>query len=736
MKDIPINFKVNISMMNSLIDVWISDVNVVDVQYAYYLYYYPNQKVAKKAVVETKYMDSTKYQFSVNESGYYYVKCFVKYKETKYIKDSDTVLYINNEIRNEFENLINNKLETKNTVNESIDYFKVPRPHNDFCLISSKQQVENLNDFNKRCKNNGFETKKLSTEHWNTENILVYDASELQDGFNNNFIFSGYAWYNNNFVFGQSTIDQKTSPSMLYDCVGNFSLLNVESNQIKITTDYFGYSKVFYYKDNDLLIVSNRYHLLLVVLNYLNIRCELDEEIVLVTFASNVTLLRQTFTDNLTVKNTFMLNLCNEIVINEYGWEFIKRPINSVLNSSEEFDSEYYSSLLNEGKNDIINNIQAISNSKLFKDIFVDLSGGKDSRVNYAALTNIPNSKEIFTIWSYEHEPGDLEIAIGINNIFNFDYYTKGDTWYKNNTLDYIKKKRSYFCGYHYLWYLEEKHSYNLDKIRVTGESFESLSIRYYSDTVINLGLENVDVEKLVEEYSTLLSKQAVIDYSSVSSIFKKYLLNSITNIPSETHLEAFDNLFLFYRGGTHAGNLDRIYYSSAHCMPLQSKSLLQAKKLWINNFKENKIIYDLIDLLNPLISCLPFNSDKTNEAKKRTFDTLQFSDIRFKSCNIKLDQSDEKWKQAKDEYDLNTTVIINKDEENILEDLSDIPTIVYENCLLGLQKLSKYRNGKYKEKLCLPLYYYIKAELSNNDEIRILHNKISSILDCINLID
>lgn len=397
---------------------------------------------------------------------------------------------------------------------------------------------------------------------------------------NNNYIFSGYVWHDNDFIFGQSTIGEGINASTLYDCIGNFSLLNVENSQIKITTDYFGYSKVFYYESDDMLIVTNRYHLLLVILNYLKINCELDEDVVMVTFASNVTLLRQTFIDNLTVKNTYMLNLCDEIVVDESGWKFVKRSINSVLGSNQEFNPEYYAKLLDDAKNDIINNIQAVYNSHLFKDIVVDLSGGKDSRVNYAALTNIPKAREIFTIRSDVHEPKDLEIAIGINNIFNFNYYCNGETWYKNNTLDYIRKKRSYFCGYHYLWYLEEKHAYNLNKIRITGESFESLIVRYYSDTIRNLGLEDSTNEKLVEEYSTLLSKQAVINYSGVSSIFKKFLLNSIDNIPSETSSEAFDNLFLFYRGATHAGNLDRMYYSSAHCMPLQSKSLLIAKTM------------------------------------------------------------------------------------------------------------------------------------------------------------
>lgn len=221
----------------------------------------------------------------------------------------------------------------------------------------------------------------------------------------------------------------------------------------------------------------------------------------MVNFASNVTLLRQTFTDKLTIEDTYMLNLCYEIIIDKTDWHFSKRPIYEILDSKYTFEEEIYQNMLREGKDDIIKNILSVYNSNLFKDIVVDLSGGKDGRTNYGALTNIKEAKKMFTIQSSKPEPKDLETAVGINNIFNFDYYTSGNIYYQNSILDYIEKKRRYFCGYHYLWYIETKHCYNLNKMRITGESFESLVVRYYSSTVKNLNLKDADEKELVEKF-------------------------------------------------------------------------------------------------------------------------------------------------------------------------------------------------------------------------------------------
>lgn len=135
---------------------------------------------------------------------------------------------------------------------------------------------------------------------------------------------------------------------------------------------------------------------------------------------------------------------------------------------------------------------------------------------------------------------------------------------------------------------------------------------------------------------------------------------------------------------------------------------------------------------MNPILANLPFN----NENKKKARNILSFYDMRFDDCNINLDCNMQKWKTSIEKLESNTNLVINKKDKKILDKLSDVPTIVYDNLMLGLQKMFRYKNEIYKYNLCLPIYYYIKSEINDNDEIRILHNKINSILDCIDIIE
>mgnify|MGYP001149447481 CR=1 FL=1 len=46
------------------------------------------------------------------------------------------------------------------------------------------------------------------------------------------------------------------------------------------------------------------------------------------------------------------------------------------------------------------------------------------------------------------------------------------------------------------------------------------------------------------------------------------------------------------------------------------------------------------------------------------------------------------------------------------------------------------YDNGIFKESVCLPVYYYITQERDDDVEVRLIHNKLNSILDCIDAIE
>jgi len=724
------DFSVNIVLEENVINVQIEDAPP-NAEYAYYVHYYCNQTEPKRAIETTRYGKESAFSYSVADSGYYYVQCFVQVENLGRVnKNTYTVMYLNKSFVNDFEQLFKRDLKTVNTINDPIDYFTVPSPQNDFCFVYNTNNTISDEKLKSWCSRNQFGITHINVQ---PGGYLIHDVSGAQCGYCDNRVFSGYAWANDTFYMGQATLGNMVDTRDILDCYGMFTLFNMESGKITVTSDYFGFGRVFYYYENDLLVVSNRYHLLIIILSALNLHLEIDEQMVRSIFASNVTLFRQTYTTALTVKNTFMLPITQQILISQDGIVFADKGIQAIFNNPYDYNPQDYAALIDQAKRDIIHNIDALRKCELFDDIVVDLSGGKDSRTNFAAVTNLPDAREDFVLRSDVHEPKDLETAVGINNIFGFSYYTKGDTYCQNSPLDYLRKNRSYFCGYHYLWYLETKHSHNLKKLRVAGESFESFTVRYYTDTISQFDLKNPTYEEIIEAYISLLSRQSITSFRDIASTVKAQLIDTIAQLKGCTPMEAFDNLLLFYRGTTHAGSMIRMYYTSAYCMPLQSAALLKAKRMWINHFKYNKIIFDILDALNPLMSCLPFNAEKHNKNRILAQDTLLL-DERFKNCKIIMDTDLTYYNKARSECEKNTRIVINKKDEREIKRLGSIPEIVYDNCLLGLQKLMEYKGGIFKE-MCMQVYFYLCAEKNDNDEVRILHNKIWSILDCMSAI-
>ena len=722
------NFSVSIQLLGDTITVNIQNAPV-NVKYAYYLYFYSNQNEPKKTVQETKYINEPSYSFKIKTSGYYYVRCFVQTKNAgRFDKNTYTVLYLDDSFMFDFDQFMNKNLETINTINDKIPYFKVPNPQNDFCYIhNTKNTLLKTTDLTSWCSINQFDIKYLE----GCGGYLIYSNCNTQHGLSDNRIFSGYAWVEESFYMGQENLKGTLDTKKLHNCYGMYTLFDINQDKIIITSDYFGFCRIFYYDFENMHIISNRYHLLIIILAKLGVKIILDEKMVRSIFASNVTLFRQTYTSALTVMNTYMLPITKQICISKNLFSIEDKMIQSIFDEPYNYDYNKYSELINKAKYELIDNVSALKRCGQFENIVLDLSGGKDSRTNLAAITNLPNYRDDYELRSDKHEPNDLEIAVGINNIFKIPYYTKGDIYYQNTPLDYVRKNRSYFCGYHYLWYFETKHSHNMKKLRVAAESFESFTVKYYSATVSSLDYRVSTCEEIVDVYLSLLSRQSMISFNDIASTVKSQLLDTLSEMKGCTPIEAFDNLLLFYRGTTHAGNFIRMYYASAYCMPLQSANLLRAKRMWINHFTKNKIIFDIIYSLNPLLLLIPFNAEKTNEALRLSKDILVI-DEHYKDCIISIDSSMTKYNEAMNKYFNNTKTIINKNDKNEINSLGSIPEIVYDNCIVGLQKLSQIYNGLYRN-MCMQIYFYLQNEKEDTDEVRILHNKIWSVLDCYN---
>ena len=267
-----------IDLNKNIINVEVMDHNIGDKsEYAFYLYYYPNQSSNKITVSTTKYIKKKQYTFYVDKSGYYFVKCFVQNDQGRYTQDTNTVLYLNEEFKDEFEKLISSNLKTKNTINEPINFFKVPYPNRNFALISYKNEDNNnfaweniICKINQWCNKHNFNINILPKKiTWNTKNIVICDKEEFE---NKHFIFSGYTWAENQFYFGSADINSHEEIDKIQDNMGVFTLLDVTSSCINITTDYFSYGKIYYFLDDNVLVASNSYHMLLIILSKMELK--------------------------------------------------------------------------------------------------------------------------------------------------------------------------------------------------------------------------------------------------------------------------------------------------------------------------------------------------------------------------------------------------------------------------------------------------------------------------------
>lgn len=736
------NINTNIILKNNIIKI---ESNLVfendtknDYKYAFYVYYYENQKSEKKQVYTGKYVENNVFEYKPEKSGYYYARCFAQGNDatSRIDKFTETVLFIDDSIKKNFEN----ELKINTEINSNIDFSRVPYPQNDFCILSIKKDSQiniDMNGLNNWLKEHKFIFTDIKTiDSWNTKNFIIStdnkDINETQKGRSDKYIFSGYMWSKDKFYFGQDDIPNCIEENNLYENLGCYTLLSIENDKIKITEDYYGYGGLYYYEDEKFLIACNSNHLLLFILSFINKKYTIDESMLYTIFASNVTLFRTPFTDELLIEGSKKLNLCNDIIIDDEGWHITKRPIYDVLSGSTEYVEDNYNKEILNGKEEFINNVKAVLENKKFSKFILELSGGKDSRATLAALTNIKDFEKKIKIHSTDHEPNDLNTAAGIVNMFNLKWNDYGYNFIIDDLLENIKRRRSCFCGMRYLWLPEEKHEYDLSKMVFNSDSFEAGTIKYYANTVKDKIEFNADMDTLINKYSDMCSRQAVLNYSEVSDTVKNRLRLGISETPGSSPMEKFDNLFICYRTGSHAGNLDRNYYTSATCTAAQTKSLLKAKKMWFHNFKDNKVIFDILYVLNPVLASLPFNSKKFTEEREKVKEKLFYDDIRFKNLRINTENIDKsEYVKAAEIRKKNTTVKYN---DNYV-DRGNKKDFIFENCLLGIKKLSKINNGKYKYSLCLPLYYYINAEKDDVVEVMLIHNKVYSVLDSIDAI-
>lgn len=677
--------------------------------------------------------------------GMYLVRVYVSYEGKTLDYTQKSIRYYSEETKHRFNEYIRN-IDPKVLHKDMIPLYCPKYPYQNMAVICSKDDFSSWGGVKELIRDYHFNLNEISSSSKSRFTIITQDKSVFEY---NPFFFSGKVKYDGQIIIGQNEIKDNSEIDSLLSGIGLFTAIYANKNKIIFTNDFFGLYRIYYFMSNDLSVISNNYHMLLLLLKRLNICCQFNvDETLPLLLASERGLLEQRFTHDMDVVGIKQLPIDKYIEIDKFGISIKKKSLSEILNATICFNLEEYERYVKKATEDIKDNVLVGLKDKRYNRIIVDLTGGKDSRTVLAALTNVDNGyREKIVINSKDvSSTKDKKIFIGLNNIFNYNYDNVGDVARVVKIEEKEKWNRSFFMGSSYsrpqIWDLICEHTEEDRCLRFTGAG-EMILRPTLSSSLSNL-VYNKGVDEFIE--SLLLTfENSIVDINSCKEILVRQLKEILNELPGTCLKEKFNNHFFFFRNVYHFGMetiMDSIESDCEQWQPLWSPNALIAFRMCRQKYDNLKLQIDLIGRMNPILSVLPFESEKDNIEINKIKNVLSLSDS-YKNVKILFDENESKWKKAAEEK-RNARKILNDKEEKgqIEEENRKYRDSFYEHLFTAFSKLMIYKNGIYAKSIGLDLFYFLSQEKKKYEgkniprSTQFMFNKIISLIDEIEIVD
>lgn len=455
----------------------------------------------------------------------------------------------------------------------------------------------------------GFKT--IGIKNGKKQAYLISTLPIKRDINNKSYIFSGHVISPDYFIWGEEDLDSNTNILSYCDNFGDFELIYFDDKEIHFETDFFGFGKWFYYKKEDVIVVSSSYHLLLKTLSDVKIDLSLNQDYIHASMGVVSWFTQQSFSDEMEIKDVFLLPPDKKICINLDGiFETKYTQLYYETYYSESWNDEKYEFLLNSSKNELVSSMTKILEHPAFNNAIIDLTDGLDTRTCLAILISLPiHLQKKVKCYSIENHVEDFKTASGFINMFNlrWESFTREATILpQSEGLD--ASPISYQLGTYHPIMLQTsiRKSTTPNTIRLTGGCGETCT-----------GLAGQMYEELPsKEYIDWLLKKQVNKAllgtpNAVSSLVN--ILDSYLSAMPETTCAAdqADVFYLHYRNRLHFQRK----YQSGFLNPIQSISAYRAKKM---SFKRGGgsffFQHELIRVLNPIVAAFPYLDSKQND--------------------------------------------------------------------------------------------------------------------------
>lgn len=689
--------------------------------------------IKNESVEQGKYSESTEWDISLNEAGIYYVKVFCKKNEKKSTYKSELFDYYGEEVLEKFEEFCKQEPEScVEMITDNLPLKKMCAPYKDFAVHVTKENTKiskeflEEHDFNVFAENEGIE-------------IVSESMSEYKK---NKLVFSGMMNYKNTFVCGEG--DVKESYKVDSESVGSYSYVVASGSRVEIGNDYFGTGKLYCFESETEYIISNNYHLVLLLMKDLGIAGQLDIDASVALMCKQGQIFQQSMFRKREILGTYMLPVDEKVIIKKSGWKTKKKSIAKAINlPSLKINKD---ALLDRGIQEVSDNIKIVLDDVRLKNVVVDLTGGLDSRVVYGAATKFPDHKGRILINTSasrvqaEDPRSDLSIACKLNSVTKFNYKNSIN---QTQTEASEAPRRGYkhvqdalaemmslgvLSGYYYPYStrgIMQYYSGEPNMAQLNGFYGEICCRSYVTRAYLSAGkAKPQNVDKLVDAMAHQKDAISARSYT----LLREHMKEELNLLPGKSLLEKWELHYLFYRNRLHCETIWEKQKNDVFGWgPLQSKSLFRYKHMTFGKIPVIEEQLKVLEKIDPRFVLTSFDRDRDEDERLDFIKGRYDSDWGYDDLEIK-EELDKLFEGAKTSQALKAENADQMSDAQVSEEIKQFDDCLDQRIRAVLIRLSK-KNERIKREICLPIYVKLEADSLTKNEKNILYLKLTALM-------
>ena len=666
-----------------------------------------------KKVEEIRWIDANNYSFKYYGDGIYYcqveVKC-INYSNT--IRRSKTIECFSND----YCNFLDNKFSTIPSTNYNCILSQRDYPDDDFCIITMKEHKQINIEVDQ------FKSHKI-------QDSIIITNGKIYNHHDKNFVMSGSCISKDHKFIrgGEDIIKYNIKYKNIFNCLGKYTFAIFDDSKIILLNDFHGQNKLYYFNNNKFIVIGNRLHLLIICLKKLNIHLKLFEDKAIGFLSCRYHhLFVQNFCSESLIRNIFQSYAGELFYIKKGELKIFHSGIYNIIAKIPNIVNEKdYINKLDNVRKEIINNLSTIINSEHYEKIIIDVTGGMDSRIALAALTNIKTNKKIYYRISKTDKELENQIALLLAGFYNYNFFDGTDINKKSSKKDFL----SFSMETKYLDQLDTE-LINEKYILLNGFYGEAnVRPRFSRDFYFNSFLSTITdpAEYIKTFFPYHISPFMIVDYSKsgykLYNIFKHEFLTIYGyDIPSK-----LENHCLNYAHSYHCSPSYFSPYILESYSPIKSKALIELHRSNALAWKNIKLGLDLTYKLNPIFTKIKYENNQYNIFIEKNFDKLLISKDHIYSNLNNLYSNDVLSKWEKSLINLNNNLYPNKSSNKEQNTIYVKIISMFNFCI---QHVPTFNTIKY------PIYHFIENNKDNKLEMNILFNKLAVLSYFISVIN